>query len=112
MNIFKKILTIITAVTLLFLFTACKNDNENQFIMKAKIISINEKIEVEVIYDEYATGTYLVITSNETEFIGLFGAPITKNDLNEGAVIEIVYGGQVMMSIPPQIVAKKIKVVN
>ena len=72
MNIFKKILTIITAVTLLFLITACKNDNDNQFTMKAKIISINEKIEVEVIYDEYATGTYLVLTSTETEFIGLF----------------------------------------
>ena len=72
----------------------------------------DEKIEVEVIYDEYATGTYLVLTSTETEFIGLFGAPITKNDLNEGAIVEIVYGGQVMMSIPPQIVAKKIKVIN
>ena len=108
----KKLLAIITAVITLLLFTACKETMSDNFILKANVISVGEKIEVEVIESDYAFGTYLVITANETEFLNANGVKISKNDLKTGNVIEITYGGQVMMSLPPQIVAKKIKVLK
>ena len=100
-----------SVISILFL-TACKDDMNNTFILKATVISVNEKIEVDVIESDYAFGTYLVITSNETEFLDKNGNKITKNDLSNGMVIEITYGGQVMMSLPPQIAARKIKVIK
>lgn len=108
----KLLLTFLAVLTVVLLPTlsACKNDMNEEFILKAKVLSVGDKIEVEVIESDYAFGVYLVITSNETEFLNASNAVINKNDLKTNSVIEITYGGQVMMSLPPQIVAKKIKV--
>lgn len=109
----KKLLLTILAVVTAFLLptlTACKNDMSEEFILKAKILSVGDKIEVDVMESDYAFGVYLVITSNQTEFFNVSNDVISKNELKVESVIEITYGGQVMMSLPPQIVAKKIKV--
>ena len=83
--------------------------DENQATMVAKILSIGEKIEVEVIEGEYgASGIYWVITGEETVYEFEDGRGISANSLKAGDRIEITYSGQVMMSYPPQIVAKKI----
>lgn len=81
-----------------------------QFTLKAKVNAVGEKIEVDVIEGEYASGIYWVITSEQTELIGELGNKITKDDINVGDTLEIVYNGQVMMSYPPQITARKITV--
>ena len=81
-----------------------------EFVIKAKVNAVGEKIEVDVIEGEYAYGIYWVITSEQTEFLGKDGGKITKQDINVGDSLEIVYNGQVMMSYPPQIVARKITV--
>lgn len=86
---------------------SCVNTGED-FKMIAEVINLGEKIEVEVLESDVAYGNYLVIISNETDFKTIIGEKIEKQDLNVGDIIEIYYGGQVMMSYPPQIVAKKI----
>ena len=84
----------------------------NRFDMRAVVNAVSEKIEVEVIEAEYASGIYWVITSDSTVFLDRNGNEIKKSDIKAGDVVEITYNGQVMMSYPPQIVALKIKVLG
>lgn len=77
--------------------------------MVAEIKSISDVIEVEVIEGEYDTsGIYWVHVSSATIFETDIGDRINLSDLSVGDRIAIIYSGQVMMSYPPQIVAKKI----
>ncbi len=81
--------------------------------MTAEIVAIGEKIEVNVIDGEYgASGIYWVITGSDTVYATADGMTIPPSALKVGDRIEITYGGQVMMSYPPQIVAKKIVVLE
>lgn len=73
--------------------------------MSACIQEIGDKIEVEVISGEYAYGVYLIITGDSTRYYDTNKSSINREDLKVGDKIKIVYGGQVMMSYPPQIVA-------
>lgn len=85
------------------------NDETNRNKMVAKIVAIGEKIEVNVIEDEYgASGIYWVNFSDATRFETDNGDRISIEDLEVGDKIAIIYNGQVMMSYPPQIVAKEI----
>ena len=84
-------------------------DEGEKFVLKANVIALSDKIEVEIVESDYAFGIYWVITSEETEFYAKDGSAIEKSDIKVGDTVEIVYGGQVMMSYPPQIVARKIK---
>lgn len=87
-----------------------KENVDGRIRMLARIIAMNDKIEVEVIESEYAFGVYWVITGEETEIYSASGERITRGGLCAGDVVEIYYNGQVMMSYPPQIVARKITV--
>lgn len=79
--------------------------------MTAQITAIGDRIEVEVIEGEYdASGPFWVITGIDTKFFDADGNKISLSSLNVGDKVEITYGGQVMMSYPPQIVAKKIQI--
>ena len=81
------------------------------FVLKAKVTAqaSDGRIEVEVIDSDYAFGIYWVLINNETRFLDQGGGSISAEDIKVGDTVEISYGGQVMMSYPPQIVAKKIK---
>ena len=108
-KLFKRIMLLTTAL----LLTSCSQSNENAqptVVMTAVIDNIADRIEVTVLESEYTFGVHLVITSSETEFVGKNGEKISREDLSVGDTVEIVYGGQVMMSLPPQIVARKITV--
>ena len=90
----------------------CNGSGENanrSFTMVAEVRDTGEKIEVEVLKSQYAAGTYLVITSDKTEFSSKEEGEISRSDIHIGDTVEIVYGGEVMLSYPPQIVAIKIK---
>ena len=81
--------------------------------MTAEIVAIGEKIEVNVIEGEYgASGIYWVITGIDTLYLNEDGGVTFRSSLSVGDRVEITYSGQVMMSYPPQIVAKKIVVLN
>ena len=85
-----------------------EKDEDDGYRMVAEIIAVGDKLEVEVIEGEYgASGIYLVNVGEATLYRSE-GGSITKDDLSAGDKIEIIYSGQVMMSYPPQIVAKQI----
>ena len=114
-KIMKKFLLTVLGFMLLPTLFACKgksdeaNAADNKFKLLAIVKNVGEKIEVEEIESDYAFGEYWVITHQETEFFDSNGNKIARSDLKAGDKIEITYGGQVMMSYPPQIVAKAIK---
>ena len=108
-KLFKRIM-LLTSALLLMSCTAPEGDSQPTVVMTAKIENVSDKIEVTVLESEYTFGVHWVITSNETEFIGKNGEKISKGDLAVGDAVEIVYSGQVMMSYPPQIAARKITV--
>jgi hypothetical protein len=81
--------------------------------MTAEIVAIGDKIEVNVIEGEYgASGIYWVIADGNTPCFDADGSTIKFSSLKVGDRIEITYSGQVMMSYPPQIVAKRIVVLE
>ena len=107
------ILAIMLCVSLLSSCNVAQNggNDVNGTKMIAKITAIDEKLEVEVIEGEYgATGPYWVITSSDTVYLDKSGNATLRAFLKPGDIIEITYGGQVMMSYPPQIVALKIQI--
>ena len=118
----KKIISLILLAALSLSLFSCKldidqakDDNDelpgSDFKMTAIITELGEKITVDVIKSEYTSGIHLVITSDKTDFRGKDGSPIKRSDLKVGDTVEILYSGQVMMSLPPQIVAAKITVI-
>ena len=79
--------------------------------MLAVIKNIDDKIEVEVIEGEYgASGIYWVNTNSDTVYLDKNGNLTLRAFLKVGDTIEIIYSGQVMLSYPPQIIAKKISI--
>ena len=80
--------------------------------MVASITEISDRITVEVLESPYTFGTHWVITAPSTEYYAKDGRLISRSDLKVGDKVEILYSGQVMMSLPPQIVAAKISVMD
>ena len=124
----KKLILLLLALSLIPFMFSCKkeetkkeNENENEsegenmqaptFKMRAVVTIVGEHIEVEVIESDYAFGVYWVLTSDSTEYIGKNGKKIKRTEIKAGDTIEISYGGQVMMSYPPQISAREIRIV-
>ena len=92
------------------LLASCKRerDGEDTVLMVARITSLGERIEVEVLESEYTSGPHWVLTPDETVFENSGGGRISRDELAVGDTVEIYYNGQVMLSYPPQIVAHKI----
>lgn len=89
---------------------ACSKEEApgDEFVLKAVVQRVGETLEVDVIESDYASGLYWVITSKETDFYDAEGECIEAADIKEGDTVLIRYGGQVMMSYPPQIVAHSV----
>jgi hypothetical protein len=110
----KKILALAIATLLLFMAGCSVNDGQapiigEKYLLKAILKSVNDnQLEVEVIESDYAFGIYWVHVS-DAKYVDADGNSITKSDLKVGDTIKITYGGQVMMSSPPQIVASQIQ---
>jgi hypothetical protein len=85
---------------------------KNDFKMTAVVTAPGEKIEVDVVESEYASGPFWILTSESTSFVNELGEKIDKSDLSVGDTVIITYNGQVMMSYPPQIVAKRIVILE
>ena len=111
----KRILSILFLALVFPVLGSCTADSGEvkdevpSFEMKAEIIALGDKIEVNVTEAEYASGIYWVITSDETDFLDKNGKKISKDSLKNGDTVLITYNGQVMMSYPPQIVALSVK---
>lgn len=90
-----------------FVFCGCEG-NMNNVKMLAEVQAIGERLEVMVIESEYTFGEHWVILSEATTYYDIYNNEISKEDIVVGDTLKIYYGGQVMMSYPPQIVASKI----
>ncbi len=119
MKVYKRLLTVCLCLSLFLLFTSCSaGDDEDTtagtgegFTMTATVRAVGEKLEVEVTEGPYgASGPYWVNTPESTLYFNKEGKKIARGDLRPGDTVEIVYGGQVMMSYPPQIVASRVTV--
>ena len=112
----KKILCITLALLCLVMLCSCGKDADvtnGDFKLQATVEEVNLlRIEVEVYNSDYAFGTYWVLTSNSTSFLDKEGNTISRSDIQVGDKVEITYGGQVMMSYPPQIAARVVQIVK
>lgn len=123
MHIMKRILISIMLILSIALLASCMGgapdetpsgedepQGETLVKMTATVLNVTDRLEVDVIEGEYgASGIFWVNVSGETALTDQDGAKLTLADIKEGSTVEIKYGGQVMMSYPPQIVAKSIK---
>ncbi len=94
------------------LLTSCFPTPEEEtgpsFQMIAIVENLSEPFSVNVIEAEYAEGIYWLVTDNDTIYLDAKGNTIRKSDISVGDTIEITYNGQVMLSYPPQVSARKI----
>ena len=102
---------ILIAASLLVLSACKKEEPTERFTMIATVEELGEKIAVEIIEAPYEnSGIFLVITSPDTVYLDSENNEISRTDIAVGDKVEIIYGGQVMMSYPAQIVAYQIRV--
>ena len=107
-----RIASIIMLILSLSVFYACE-DNGGEvsgegFVMRATVRAVREKIEVDVIEAEFASGIYEIIISDITVITDSDGNELDRSAITEGSELTIIYNGQTMLSIPPQVVARKI----
>lgn len=76
--------------------------------MTAGVLSVCDRLCVEVLESEYTSGVHVVITPADTVYLDGHGNEISRDEIKVGDLVEIFYNGQVMLSYPPQIVARKI----
>jgi hypothetical protein len=113
----KKLLFAASILLIILTVVSCGNvqeviQNVEGAKMVARITDITENsIMVEVIEGDYeVSGPYNVRISTDTIICNDNAEKLSLWFLNVGDVVEITYSGQVMLSYPPQIVAKIIKV--
>ena len=105
------LLSLILFAPLLFSCSSGNSEDEQpSFSLTATVKELGEKILIDVSEGEYASGPYLMIISDETEIVDKNGAAATKDSIALGDEIRVIYNGQVMMSYPAQIVARKIQI--
>lgn len=89
------------------------SDGENEpFVFKGEVVELGESLSVEMEESEFSSGLYHVLTSEETLYFDENGTPLSRDDVKVGSVIEISFSGQVMLSYPPKIAAKSIKILS
>lgn len=116
MKNFTKIILVILSALCLGVLPSCDEAPDSDvprggFTLKGQVTAVGEKIEVEVYDSEYAFGPYWVITPYTTAYFAQDGTVASRADIKVGDKVEIEYGGQVMQSYPPQIVAKVIRII-
>ena len=82
------------------------------FVFKGTVTDIGEPLGVEMEETEFTSGLYHVITGEDTLYFDKNGSPTTREAVKVGSVIEISFGGQVMMSYPPKIIAQSIRILS
>ena len=110
----KSILKYILLSLSLASLTACSGGNAGEsFTMRAQIVSTGEQLEVNVIEAPHGnSGPFFVIVSDETPLTDERGEAISMADLSVGDIIDVDYGGQVMMSYPPKISAQRVRIIS
>ena len=89
-----------------------EKNGKGEFVFYGKVTENSDihHIVVEIVDSKIAFGTYWVNVGDQTEYVGANGEKIVRKDIKVGDTIEIVFGGQTTMSLPPQISAQRITV--
>ena len=83
-------------------------DTAPSFVLEGVVTALGERLLVEVTRSEYTSGPHLVILTDETEIKDASGKALSREDIGIGDTLSVVYNGQVMLSYPPQIVARSV----
>ena len=83
---------------------------EERFVMTATVTALGEELLVEVISGEYAEGPFWIVLSSLTRITDKNGAMTTREAIAVGDTLRITYNGQMMMSYPPKVAARKIEI--
>ncbi len=109
----KKNLLILSLVLAILLLSSCTSGGDDmKFKMIATVENTDDGLLVNVTEAEYAEGPYYIVYNEKTPVFSANGEKISVDKLSVGDVVEIYYNGQVMMSYPPKVVARKITVVG
>ena len=83
---------------------------DGEFFFRGVVKSVDNKyyISMEIIDSNVAFGIYHVNVDAGTKYVSAEGNGISRDDIKVGDTIEVVFSGQVMLSMPPQIYAQKI----
>ena len=105
------ILALLGAVSLGTLALDGCHEGREEFTMRAEITEVMEgELLVEVISAPHGnSGPFFVIAPAETPVLDKDGEKSSVTSLEVGNIIDITYGGQVMMSYPPKIAAIRIE---
>lgn len=113
----RKISIFLCFLLLLPVFLGCEPNDDTQgkkeedaFYFYGTVLSTEHPLAVDVTESDYAFGIYHVITDDATQYLDEKGRTLTREDIRVGDTVKVVYGGQVMLSYPPQVVAKKIQI--
>lgn len=83
---------------------------DGEFFYRGIVKSVDARnyIEIEIIDSQVAFGIYHALVDGSTLFLNAEGGVIDRADVKVGDTVEVVFSGQVMLSLPPQIYAQKV----
>ncbi len=78
------------------------------YTLTGTVNDIGDHIDFTVIENSYASGIFWAITDSQTVYVFDDGEAAERTDITAGVEITVEYSGQIMMSYPGQIYAKKV----
>lgn len=97
----------LSLIILCFSLAGC-GEKSPEHTMKGTVNAIGNHIDFTVIENSYVSGVFWALTDDNTVYIFEGGEAATRDDISEGTVITVEYSGQIMMSYPGQIYAKRV----
>ncbi len=83
---------------------------DGEFFYRGVVTSTDNAsyIVMEIIDSQVAFGIYHVLVDTGTVYVDEDGNAISRDSIKVGDTIEVVFSGQVMLSLPPQIYAQRV----
>jgi len=103
----KAILTAVLLVTVCLAVAGCAKSTPS-YTLTGTVNDIGNHIDFTVIENSYASGIFWAITDSQTVYVFDDGEAAERTDITAGVEITVEYSGQIMMSYPGQIYAKKV----
>lgn len=109
----KLISVILVAASVLLMFSCGGTDPDvtNEYKLRGVVeLVARDYIEIRITEAQYASGTYRVLINKATKIYGKDGKSASAASIRLEDTVTVTYNGQVMRSMPPQVVATRISV--
>ena len=113
----KKLFNAIILVAVALLLFSCAptenspDDQPAEYKLRGVVENLaNKYVDIRITEAQYATGTYRILLDDTTKIYDKSGKSVSASAIQKGDSLEVTYNGQVMRSIPPQVVALKITI--